>query len=287
LELGNIFDPIQWAPPANNAINNYANCDINTNSGSVWSKNSLYGGGSTLRIGRPEHSLFAFTNLGAPPASQPIPNTGKSAAAFLDLFCISNPSSASANGIYRTGGKINLNTAPAPVLAALAGGIKLSRDPNKAGTEVNATMIDAFTNGVMRFRSVYPFLSTSQLPFISVNYGSTGWTNSAGWTNFAVFSTSKNGGLKEVISLNDEGVEEWFSKIYELASVSSVNYRFYIAAQLVDTNKNALGPIARKYCQYAGRPDTTTSGPKTINYGIDIFSWARTTAQKKVYESPY
>ena len=283
-ELGNIFDPIQWAPP-NNLQNTYLYSA--TNIDSSWNTNNLYGGGSTLRIGRPEHPRFAFTNLKSTTTSQPIPNTGQSAAAFLDLFCISNPSSVSANGIYRTGGKINLNTAPAPVLAALAGGIKLTLDPNKGGSEVNTNMISAFTNGVMRFRSVYPFLSSSQLAFISANYGSAGWTNSEIWTNNAVFSAGTAGGLNGVTGLNDQGREEWFSKIYELASVSSVNYRFYIAAQLVDTNFNAVGPIARKYCQYAGRPDTSTNGPKTNNYGIDIFSWTRTTGQKKVYESPY
>jgi len=285
LELGNIFDPIQWTPPANFTDNSmYFNCDIDA----TWSTNSafLYGGGSTLRIGRPEHLRFAFTNLGTAPASQPIPNTGQSAAALLDLFCISNPSTATNYGIYRTGGKINLNTAPAPVLAALAGGINLNKDTNKAGSEVNATMISAFTNGVMRFRSIYPFLTPSHLAFISSNYGTTnGWTNN--WASNAVFSTAGSGGLNGVTSLNDEGREEWFSKVYELASVSSVNYRFYIAAQLVDINSNAVGAVARKYCQYAGRPDTTTSNSVATNYGVDIFSWIRTTGQKKVFESPY
>ncbi|MCX6946318.1 MAG: hypothetical protein NTU87_00410, partial [Verrucomicrobia bacterium] len=88
-ELGNIFDPIQWAPPTTSTLTNYANVDIPT--GANWTTNNLYGGGSTLRIGRPEHSRFAFTNLGSTPTSQPIPNTGQSAAALLDLFCISNP----------------------------------------------------------------------------------------------------------------------------------------------------------------------------------------------------
>ena len=286
-ELGIIFDPIQWVSTSITNPSMWVNCDIA--GGNTWSGNSMYGGGQTLRIGRPEHSRFAFTNLGSTPTSQPIPNTGQSAAALLDLFCISNPSNVTNNGIYRTGGKINLNTAPAPVLAALAGGIKLANDPNKKGSEDNATMISTFTNGVMRFRSVYPFLTPSHLVFISANYGTTGWTNSANWKANAVFSTNTSGGLSGVTSLNDRGREEWFSKIYQLASVSSVNYRFYIAAQLVDTNSNAVGPIARKYCQYAGRPDTDIDRTKvkTTNYGIDIFSWALTTGQKKVYESPY
>jgi hypothetical protein len=282
-ELGSIFDPIQWVSTSIASPNQWVDCDIS--GGTTWTPNSMYGGGQTLRIGRPEHSRFAFTNLGSAPSSQPIPNTGQSAAALLDLFCLSNPSSASANGIYRTGGKINLNTAPGPVLAALAGGISLTKDSSKSGSEVNATMISAFTNGVMRFRSVYPFLTPSHLAFISANYGTTGWTNSAVWTVNAVFST--NGGLRGITGLNDEGREEWFSKIYELSCVSSVNYRFYIAAQLVDTNRNGVGPVARKYCQYAGRPDTTTSNSVATNYGIDIFKWGLTTGQKKVYESPY
>ena len=290
-ELGNIFDPMQWAASTNNNQGgvltppDWVNSDIA--SGTIWASNSMYGGGQTLRIGRAEHSRFAFTNLGNAPASQPIPNMSQSAAALLDLFCISNPNTNSANGIYRTGGKINLNTAPAPVLAALAGGITLSMDTNIAGTTTNTNMIRAFTNGVMKFRAVYPFLTPSQLAFISINYGTNNWTNTVSWSSNAVFSTK--GGLQGVTRCNDEAREEWFSKIYGLATVSSVNYRFYIAAQLVDTNQDGIGPIVRKYCQYAGRPDTTATNGVVTNslYGVPIFRWALTTGQKKVFESPY
>jgi len=234
-ELGNIFDPIQWAPPTTTA--NYANCDI-TN---TWTPNNLYGGGSTLRIGRPEHSRFAFTNLGG---TYPTPNLGQSAVGLLDLFCVTNT--------YNWAGKININTAPAPVLAALAGGIKLTRDPNKAGSEVNATMINAFTNGVMRFRQTYPFITPSQLAFISRNYGTTSspsahWTNT--FSNNAVFSSSVLGGLSGVSSINDQGFEEWFAKIYALTTVQSFNYRIYVVAQLTDTNGLPKGAPLKKYYQ--------------------------------------
>jgi hypothetical protein len=228
-ELGNIFDPIQWRPPATTA-NNYANTNID----STWTADPVYGGGSTLRIGRPEHSRFAFTNLGG---TYPTPNLGQSAVGLLDLFCVTNT--------YNWAGKININTAPAPVLAALAGGIKLTRDTNKAGTEVNATMINAFTNGVMRFRQTYPFITPSQLLFIAGNYGSTNWTNS--WPNTAVFS--RNLGLAGVTSINDEGLEEWFSKIYALTTVQSFNYRIYVVAQLTDTNGLPKGAPLKKYYQ--------------------------------------
>jgi hypothetical protein len=245
LELGNIFDPIQWTPPTTSVIANYANVDVT----GTWTKNSLYGGGSTLRIGRPEHSRFAFTNLGG---TYPTPNLGQSAAGLLDLFCTTNT--------YNWAGKININTAPAPVLAALAGGIKLTRDTNKAGSEVNDTMINAFTNGVMRFRQTYPFITPSQLAFISKNYGTnptnttTCWTNT--FSNNAVFSSSVLGGLNGVSGINDQGFEEWFSKIYALTTVQSFNYRIYVVAQLTDTNGLPKGAPLKKYYQLHLRNNT-------------------------------
>jgi hypothetical protein len=248
-ELGNIFDPIQWAPPISPAINNYANVDIPT--GTTWTTNSIYGGGSTLRIGRPEHSRFAFTNLGG---AYPTPNLGQSAVGLLDLFCVTNT--------YNWAGKININTAPPAVLAALAGGIKLTRDPNKAGSEVNDTMINAFTNGVMRFRQTYPFITPSQLAFISRNYGTnpanptTCWTNT--FSNNAVFSSSVLGGLNGVSSINDQGFEEWFAKIYALTTVQSFNYRIYVVAQLTDTNGLPKGAPLKKYYQLHLRNNTPT-----------------------------
>ena len=248
-ELGNIFDPTQWAPPSTTTTTNYANCNIATN----WTADSMYGGGSTLRIGRPEHSRFAFTNLGGT-NNFPTPNLGQSAAGLLDLFCVTNT--------YNWAGKININTAPPAVLAALAGGIKLTRDPNKAGSEVNDTMINAFTNGVMRFRQTYPFITPSQLAFISRNYGTnpanptTCWTNT--FSNNAVFSSSVLGGLNGVSSINDQGFEEWFAKIYALTTVQSFNYRIYVVAQLTDTNGLPKGAPLKKYYQLHLRNNTPT-----------------------------
>jgi hypothetical protein len=109
----------------------------------------MYGGGSTLRIGRPEHSAFAFTNVAG---SVDTPNMQTSAAALLDLFCTTTQ--------FDESGKINLNTAPAPVLRALAGGIYLRSDatlPNGNNFSVPPAMTEAFAQGVMRFRAKYPF----------------------------------------------------------------------------------------------------------------------------------
>ncbi|NBS07760.1 MAG: hypothetical protein EBS69_10380, partial [Verrucomicrobia bacterium] len=66
----------------------------------------------------------------------------------------------------------------------------------------------------------------------------------------AVFGTnSLGGGLAGVTSINDEGREEWFSKIYNLTCVQSFNYRIYVVAQLTDTNGNPKGSMMRKYYQ--------------------------------------
>jgi hypothetical protein len=252
-ELGNIFDPMQWRPngPIANA-NNY----VNTNITSAWTADAQYGGGSTLRIGRPEHSRFAFTNLGG---TYPVPSLGTSAAGLLDLFCTTN--------VYDWAGKININTAPPPVLAALAGGITLKAGNYSPPAPVNADMIQAFTNGVVKFRQTYPFITPSQLAFISSDYGNSA-TFTSSWPSNAVFSANATGGLNGPTAINDQGREEWFSKIYNLTCVQSFNYRIYVVAQLTDTNGNPKGAIMRKYYnlylnnnspnESGGNPDLST-----------------------------
>jgi hypothetical protein len=217
---------------------------MNTNADSIWTSNNLYGGGSTLRIGRPEHSRFAWTKpTGASSSDPSIPNMQMSAAALLDLFCLSNQ--------FNEGGKINLNTAPAPVLRALAGGILLT---NAGSHPVPDRMATAFAEGVMRFRAKYPFYSPSQLAFIGT---ATNWPNTTNWPSNAVF------GNKDLINLssgtaemklagwNDQAAEEWFSKIFSLSTVYSRNFRVYVIAQKATTNSSGayigVGPVVRKY----------------------------------------
>ena len=42
-------------------------------------------------------------------------------------------------------------------------------------------------------------------------------------------------------------MEEWFSKIYDLSSVQSRNFRVYVYAQMVNSNNIPYGRIMRKY----------------------------------------
>jgi hypothetical protein len=236
LELGNIFDPIQWGGPNPFHLRDTAAWMDLT---SVHVASNAACGRNSLRLGRPEHPRFAFTNYGG----DTVPNMGMSAAAMLDLFRIGSADSSSFTG----GGKINLNTAPAPVLAALAGGVILTNDASMAGSPVNATMTNAFAQGVLRFRQLYPFYSPSQLPFISTDYGQGSWTST--WTNTAVFATNAGAGLAGITALNDKGREEWFSRIYGLSGVDSLNFRVYVIAQLTDANGNPRGAPQRKYYQ--------------------------------------
>jgi len=124
-------------------------------------------------------------------------------------------------------------------------------------------MIFAFTNGVARFRNTYPFITPSQLAFISTDYGTTSphWTNT--WPTNAVFSTNASGGLQGPTAINDQGREEWFSKIYNLTCVQSFNYRIYVVAQLTDTNGNPKWATMRKYYDLYLNNNTPTVGTDT------------------------
>lgn len=191
-----------------------------------------------------------------------------SAAALMDLFSTSDQ--------YDESGQINLNTAPAPVLRALAGDVYLRSDAAllagraNSGTSfsVPASMVEAFAQGVMRFRSQYPFYSPSQLPFIGTDGN---WPNTNSWPSNSVFgnpntirlfpapgnsSTSANLGIAE---WNDQAAEEWFAKIYKLSTTYSRNFRVYVVAQLVDSNKVGYGPVVRKYYNVVTRQNTDKS----------------------------
>jgi hypothetical protein len=271
-ELGRIYDPMQWSDQAGSGVS--AQPGLWTNLTASATASTLYGGRTTLRIGRPEFSRFAFTNLGG---TYPVPNMGLSSAALLDIFSTSDS--------YDTGGRINLNTAPAPVLRALAGGVTLTNDsamkPSSA-LAVPTKMTEAFAQGVMRYRAMYPFLSPSQLAFIATDYGitnsaSTHWTNTwpknavFGNTNASILLTNAPGNtLGTTASMgisewNDQAAEEWFSKLYNLSTVQSWNYRTYVVAQLVGTNGLPTGPSMRKYSlmyvRYSGSFPTISAGP--------------------------
>jgi hypothetical protein len=262
------------------------------------------GGGNTLRIGRAEHQRFAFTNMYGNSVPS-IPNMAQSSAALLDLFCLTNGASISGGPYSLGGGKINLNTAPAPVLRALAGGILLTNDPAQvpANYTIPTAMAEAFAQGVMRFRSKYPFLTPSHLAFIGTD---TNWPNTTTWPSNAVFGNTNSIALSttsgntltttkmNVTDWSDQAAEEWFSKIYSLSSCQSHNYRIYVVAQLVATNSsgatNPVGPLMKKYYQVYMRHGSAVTGltTNTTYPGNNIVTWLPTGGGViDIYKSPY
>jgi hypothetical protein len=159
-------------------------------------------------------------------------------------------------------------------------------------------MAEAFAQGVMRFRSQYPFLTPSHLTFIGTDPA---WPNTNSWPNNSVFGnintislvTNSANSLTTtslgVTEWNDQAAEEWFSKIYNLSTVQSDNYRAYIVAQLVDSNSAPISPVVRKYVQFFARPNNPPPGDITSNnvYGVPMYYWPLSKGLKKAYESPY
>ena len=308
-ELGNIFDPMQWADTSQLPAAAGGQRGLWTNLTTTATNDVRFAGRTSLRVGRGELQRFAFTNMYG--NSVPwIPNMGMSAAALLDLFCVTNGTNVGGGPYTLGGGKINLNTAPAPVLRALAGGIRLTQDPSLTGVGGSGTnfpvppsMAEAFAQGVMRFRSKYPFLTPSHLSFIGTDPA---WPNTTTWPANAVFGNTNTIALSSapgntfgasarinVTAWNDQAAEEWFSKIYALSSCQSHNYRIYVVAQLVATNSsgqtNAIGPLVKKYFQiYARNGSSVTPNPDVTTYPNNtISSWKPTVGTIDIFKSSY
>ena len=308
-ELGNIFDPMQWADTNQLPAAAGGQRGLWTNLSAAATNDPRFCGRSSLRIGRPEFTSFAFTNMYGNSVPS-IPNMGMSSAALLDLFCPTNGTSVGGGPYTLGGGKINLNTAPAPVLRALAGGIRLTQDASLTGVggsgtnfPVPASMTEAFAQGVMRFRSKYPFLTPSHLCFIGTDPG---WPNTNNWPVNAVFGNTNTIALSSapgntfgasarinVTAWNDQAAEEWFSKIYALSSCQSHNYRIYVVAQQVATNSsgqtNAIGPLVKKYFQIYARNGSSvnTNADVTTYPNSTISSWKPTVGTIDIFKSSY
>ena len=170
----------------------------------------------------------------------------QSAAALLDIFCVKDK--------YYEGGKININTAPPAVLRALAEGVvvgntNLPTQPRPLMTN-SANFVNAFVKGVTNFRARHPFYSPSQLAFIGYDAA---WPGN--WPTNAVFGNTNGliGTLQGITQANDEVMEEWFSKIYNLTKVGTQNYRVYVVAQMLTPAGVPKGPVMRRFYEVHNR----------------------------------
>jgi len=84
-ELGNIFDPMQWADTSQLPAAAGGQRGLWTNLTTTATNDVRFAGRTSLRVGRGELQRFAFTNMYGN-SVPPIPNMSMSAAALLDLF---------------------------------------------------------------------------------------------------------------------------------------------------------------------------------------------------------
>jgi len=211
LELGNIYDPMQWADQAGSGIANQPG--IWTNLTASATADARFGGRNTLRIGRWEFSKFT--------------NNGTRASQLLDIFAIAP--SGSPVVVNSVPGRINLNTADTNALRALAAGVFHNADPGllPSGTNfvVPVAAVDAFVSAVTNRIAQRPFLSAAELTTL------TNATTGAAWPASAIFGNATAGGVAE---WNDAAAEEWFAKIYPLATVRSRNFLVYAVGQTLN-----------------------------------------------------
>lgn len=247
-EIGHIFDPIQWRP-SNFSTKPTSSAEVATVWRDAW-KNDLvsdgnYGDASTLRIGSPEFKTF---------------DTDESRAArLLDLF--------STNDRVNTKGLVNLNTASREVLRTLGAGIQMGQDPGIVPITVfgptDSIQADKFADAVIASR---PFLSTSQLSGIlqtPTDATSKFFGNASRWTAGAPTEWT------------DSAREEYFSRMFNLTSIRSRNFRVFVTGQSLDKNENVLSTVNRVYQVFLSPTRDDTSGAITsqrvqITYEKDL-----------------
>jgi hypothetical protein len=276
-ELGRVFDPVMYAPeyekksdtdrivlgfmppgqflwpsidePLNKAVSNASN---------------FYGGGNTLRIGRPEHPLFSLPKLHAPNA---MPD--QNAARLLDLFHAGESRSDAAadreGPTVRIEGHVNINTATVDSLRALAGGLnemdpRLStRSSDSHSQDVMAPLVsqlkvsaptrqkeaDIVAEAIIRGR---PYSSPSEIATALDDQDDQAQVVMG---NRLLLNQGKN------VQWSDAAAEELFARVYNSSTVRSRNFRIWIVGQAVAatevsaTNPEVLSEVRRAYTVFA------------------------------------
>ena len=210
-ELANVFDPGQWfISPTRPSNSWFVWADITSSTAA----DSRYGGGMSLRIGRPEFTRFD--------------QDGSRASQVLDTFSV---------GTRReTQGLVNLNTATRETLRALGSGLLLNRDSaiqpvslqSSFDPPYSAAQADKFADAVIFTRDTKPFVSPSQLAQIKDASGRAFFGNVSEW------DPNQTPPQTPPTQWNNAAATEYFSRIFDLASVRSRNFRVFVTGQYVD-----------------------------------------------------
>jgi hypothetical protein len=244
-ELGRIFDPIMFIPKYDNAADTAKILTGVMPSGRVsWPSVEIgsipdiyYGGGNTLRIGRPEHP-----NFDQPARHAPADMPGKHAARLLDLFHAGKSRSETQTDregpLVRIEGHVNINTASEDAIRALAGGL-LATDPRlvkrTSENHISSTFAppvsplqvsaptqtkeaDLVAQAVIRGR---PFNSPSEMASVLAA------------DNKPVFGNRDILPDGNKVQWSDAAAEEVFARVFESSTVRSRNFRVWVIGQAI------------------------------------------------------
>jgi len=269
-ELGRIHDPVMWqVRPANATINNAGNPwgDVLANS----SSSPDFGGGNTLRIGRPEHPRF----------DEP----GLRASHLLDLFHTglsrTNDISAREGPVVEIHGHVNLNTASKSALRQLVAG-RLKQDP-----EIRRFINNSHSGGRNRFPLIQK-LPAANVPDITAiadriadavirsrPYAGTGELANArevdGTVTSHVFGNQRifpgfTTDSYPFLQWTDSAAEETFARMHEASTVRSRNFRIWVVGQAVapataaNANPQVLSEVRKAFTVFADPGDRNSDG---------------------------
>jgi hypothetical protein len=180
---------------------------------------------------------------------------------MLDVFSAKTAN----NNVMNTAGLVNLNTASRDVLRALAAGILQNSDtgiqpsslqsnlypPTSASGTSPSTSVqqaDRFADAVINSR---PLLSTAALSAIR------DWQGQPFFGNPNQYQNSTQTPPTE---WSDPGREELFTKIYNLATTRSRNFRVFVTGQSLDKNGNVLSTVTKVYHVFINPTRNPTTG---------------------------
>jgi len=225
-ELSNVYDPAQWffSPYPGDQIPNNATA------------NATYGGGITLRIGRPEHGKFAVD--------------GQAAAQFLDLFDVTDPNSKTMQPTLNAELRINVNTAPRDVLRALIAGISSQRDSRLLAkyAQKSGEQGARFADAVIEKRKIQPFTALSDLAKLSDADG-------------PIFGRADQWATANR-PIHGAALEELFAKVYPLTSTRSRVFRIIAVGEALGASGKPTASSAKELL-VAFRPTRNSDGTIT------------------------
>ncbi|MES2439655.1 MAG: hypothetical protein V4584_11335 [Verrucomicrobiota bacterium] len=291
-ELGRLYDPVMFVPtfdPTSGLDSKILRADGNPSptagnmpaGGTAWplvqinnAASSYFGGGNTLRIGRPEHPMFNQDKNGSvshAPSAMP----GNHAARLLDLFHAgksrSDDKDLREGPLVRIEGHVNINTASRETLRSMAAGYltmdpKLSKrtsenfdgrmaPPTQLVTTLSAPTsskeADRLADAIIKGR---PYATPSELACVTGTDGK------------QVFGNSDLYPDKGKTQWSDAAAEEVFGRVYEASTVRSRNFRVWVVGQSLmptssgNPNPEVLSEVRRSFTIFSDPGERDNDG---------------------------